>query len=108
MELKDIFTAERSLSDCIGLLGDVSVYSKFALESAIIEKAVSEGYSVDIMAATTISSFSGKSALLSYFRFVVPRTSARLKDYAGQEVEGWIVSRVSASYRRIIIKKTTV
>ena len=65
MELKDIFTAERSLSDCIGLLGDVSVYSKFALESAIIEKAVSEGYSVDIMAATTISGFSGKSALLS-------------------------------------------
>ena len=39
------------------------------------------------MAATTISSFSGKSALLSYFRFVVPRTSARLKDYAGEEAE---------------------
>ena len=107
MELKDIFIAERSLSDCIGLIGDVSAYSKFALESAITEKAVSEGYSVDIMAATTISSFSGKSAPISYFRFVVPRTSARLKDYAGDEVEGWIVSRVSASYRRIIIKKAT-
>ena len=108
MELKDIFTAERSLSDCIGLLGDASDYPKFALESAIIEKAVSEGYSVDIMAATTISSFSGKSAPISYFRFVVPRTSARLKDYAGEEVEGWIISRVSVNYRRIIIKKTTV